>query len=164
MPKFSSIFKRKSSIQFDARLDLTSAPAVAVEVKRSESEHLLEKGRQELLAYMTEAYGLYDEGYLATSLVARDVPGSMAFLEDGTLSVYGAERMNAQPSDLLLEKRREQLADVWKNMVLQLLKNLPLARIPYVCGGEIRSFGDLWSALDSVDIDVLAGELAGNKS
>lgn len=64
---------------------------------------------------------------------------------------------------MLLERRREQLGDVWKNMVMQLLKNLPLARIPYVCGGDIRSFGDLWNALDTIDIEMLAGELSGNK-
>lgn len=158
-----SIFKRKSTIRFENKLEFTNAPAVAIEVKRGESHHLLEKGRIEMMAYMTEAYGLYDAGYVAAPLIERDVPGSMTFLEDGTISVYGAERTNAQPSDFLLEKRRQQLVDVWKNMVMQLLKNLPLARIPYVCGGEIHSFSDLWEALDSVDIGVLASELTGNK-
>lgn len=77
------IFKRKSSIRFDNSREFTNAPAIAVEVKRGESRYQLDKGSLQLSAYMSDAYGLYDAGYLVAPLVKRTFPGSITFLEDG---------------------------------------------------------------------------------
>lgn len=151
-----SIFGKRPSHVANASLDLTDAESVAIEVKRSESE----KGWLDLAQYLGEAYGFYDEGYLAAPLVQGE--GVLSFDREGRL-VFGRDtaRHHADPlSEPWAEKRGRQMLDVRGNAMLQLLKNLPLSRILSTSGGEgLRTYIELsasWEGLDAgVVIDAL---------
>ena len=129
---------------------------VAIEVKRSQSQ----MGWLDLAQYLGEAYGFYDEGYLAAPLIQGE--GVLSFDREGRL-VFGRDTAKHYAVPLpehWAEKRKRQMLDVRGTAMLQLLKNLPLSRILTASGGEdLATYLDLsasWEGLDAgVVIDAL---------
>lgn len=128
---------------------MTNAESIVIEVKRP---YQISKGSLDVGAYMNEAYGFYDEGYVAGPLIEGD--GVISFKEGGEL-VFSKDN-GVHHMEPLLEhwqtKRELQMLDVRTNAILQLLKNLPLANTLLLCGGDkIRSYSQFWNAMGSLD-------------
>ncbi len=133
--------------------ELTDGEGVVVEVKRSESEYLVRKGSLQLREYMSEAHGLYDEGYLSSPFIVG--PGTVSLDGKGELVFERATPSTSTAlTDYWKEKRALQLQDVRNNLVLEVLKSAGLSEMIDSCGGkeDVRTYGELVHALGKLDI------------
>lgn len=140
-----SIFGRQDRSQAPRPSGTTiDAENIAIEVKRSESQYLVGAGSMQLRQYMAEAYGFYDEGFVAGPFL--EGPGVVSLNRKGGLVLErGPPSTSVAVTDFWTERRRLQMEDVRATMKLQLLKNLHLSEAIEVCGGKdsVRTYGEL---------------------
>jgi hypothetical protein len=140
-----SIFGRQDRSQALGPSGTTiDAENIAVEVKRSESQYLVGVGSMQLRQYMAEAYGFYDEGFVAGPFL--EGPGVVSLNRKGGLVLErGPPSASVAVTDFWAERRRLQMEDVRATMKLQLLKNLHLSEAIEVCGGKdsVRTYEEL---------------------
>lgn len=150
-----SIFGR-CDVSQSARPSGTTIDAenIAVEVKRSESQYLVGVGSMQLGQYMSEAYGFYDEGFVAgpflegLGVVSIDRGGGLVFER-------GPPNTSVAVTDFWNERRKLQMEAVGATVKLQLLKNLPLSKIIEACGGRegVRTYQGLVQTVHELDME-----------
>jgi len=153
--QFCSVFGRPAPSQAQRPRGVTDdAENVVVEVKRSENQYLVNTGSLQLRQYMAEAYGFYDEGFVAgpflkgQGVVSLDLRGNLV-LERSPPST------SAAMTDFWAERREQQMDDVRDTLKLQLLKNLPLSAIIEACEGNesARTYAQLQGAIGRLGIE-----------
>jgi hypothetical protein len=149
-------FRKQSPAQVNQPKELTDAESVAIEVKRGESQHMIDRGSRQLQSYMSEAYGFYDEAYLAGPFIKG--PGTVSVDEKGRLSFERpTPSTSTADTDYWRQRKAQQFQDVKMNMVLELLKNHGISEIVEACGGKekVQTYEDLLRAAAAVDIGEL---------
>ncbi len=144
-----SVFGRQARSQVVGLSSTTTdAESVAIEVKRSESQYLINKGSAQLKEYLAEAYAFYDEGFLAGPFL--EGPGVVSIDRKGRLDFErGSPSTSAAVTDTWTEQRELQMKDVRATVKIQLMKNLPLSRMIEVGGGKemVRTYEELQQSL-----------------
>jgi hypothetical protein len=139
---------------------ITDVEDIVVEVKRSESQYMVDAGSMQLRQYMAEAYGFYDEGFVAGPFL--EGPGVVSLnLKGGLVFERSPPITSVAVTDFWTEKRRLQMEDVRATMKLQLLKNLRLSEAIEVCGGKdsARTYEELLQMLCELGIQDAIGAL-----
>jgi hypothetical protein len=133
---------------------------VAVEVKRSESQYLIDKGSNQLRAYMSSAYGFYDEGFVAGPFLKgraaiREGQGVVSLDHGGRLVFErGPPSTSTAVNDSWAPKREQQMQEVRCVLKREVLKNVGLSGMVDACGGKekVRTYLELEGAVCKLDM------------
>jgi hypothetical protein len=133
----------------------TDAEIVAVEAKRGKEQHIISKGGHQLDEYLSQAFGLYEEGYLTapfvtgTGVVSFDESGGLVFVKDDQSHRTGAL------SDYWKDKRELQMRDVWMNAWVELAKNFNLQETLSMSGKDVPTYLGFLRAWEKADVEAV---------
>lgn len=142
-------------------IEVTEAESVIVEIERKSQQR---KGLSQVLDYIASTMGLFEEGFVAGPFMEM-LEGTITFDSQGEIR-YSKGLRSIVPqvetpfaSSLRDSRKREQLEQIERVMRFELAKIMPLEKTVRTCinrRGDVATYGDLESAISSLDIRDLA--------
>lgn len=142
------------------KTELTDAKSIVIEVERSEQ---VRRGSLQLANYMADAYGFYDEGYLAGPFIEGE--GVISFGENGELIFIRPKPRQVSLTEYWRERKRLQMEDVKRYLMIQLLKNLSLEQILSLCENKrtVWSYMHFIYTMDYLEVEEILNLLKDSR-